>query len=95
MHAQKTQNHGTGTKIMHAGMWICCAVMVLPLLVFFAGGGTISGLSTSLGVLAPILLCLAAHGVMFLFMGKSCHGTRQPSDALSPEKRAEPQATDA
>jgi hypothetical protein len=46
-------------------------------------------------VLAPILLCLAAHGVMFLFMGKSCHGTRQPSDAISPEKRAEPQASDA
>lgn len=95
MHAQKTQNHGTGTKIMHDGMWICCAVMVLPLLIFFAGGGTISGLSTSLGVLAPILLCLGAHGVMFFLMGKSCHGDHHSSDAISPKKSVERQATDA
>lgn len=95
MSAYTTPDHSTGTKVMHAGMWVCCAVMVLPLLAFFAGGGTVSGLFTSLGVLAPILLCLGAHGVMFLFMGKSCHGDHQSSNATSSAKRAEPHATDA
>ncbi len=28
------------SKMMHVGMWVCCAVMLLPLLVFFAQGGS-------------------------------------------------------
>jgi hypothetical protein len=72
------------TNVLHVGMWACCAVMFLPLMVFFARGGTLSGLSDSAGVLAPILFCLGAHGVMFLFMGKSCHGDRTTSDADAP-----------
>ena len=46
-----------------------------PLLVFFVRGGSFTGLQDSLGVLAPIALCLGAHGVMFFFMGKSCHSS--------------------
>ena len=72
------------SKIMHVGMWVCCAVMLLPLLAFFARGGTLSGLQDSLGVFAPIVLCLAAHGVMLFFMGKSCHGDRKTSKGDAP-----------
>ncbi len=69
------------SKMMHVGMWLCCAVMLLPLLVFFARGGTVSGLQGSFGALIPIVLCLGAHGVMFFFMGKSCHGDRKTSNS--------------
>lgn len=77
---QQPQN----SKMMHIGMWVCCTVMFLPLLVFFVRGGSFTGLQDSLGVLAPIALCLGAHGVMFLFMGKSCHGDRKTSDSDEP-----------
>ncbi|WP_425041329.1 DUF2933 domain-containing protein [Primorskyibacter sp. S187A] len=72
------------SKMMHVGMWVCCAVMLLPLLVFFARGGTVSGLPGSFGALIPIVLCLGAHGVMFFFMGKSCHGGSKSSDSDAP-----------
>ena len=72
------------SKMMHVGMWVCCAVMLLPLLVFFIRGGSFFGLQDSLGVLAPIALCLGAHGVMFFFMGKSCHGGSKSSDSDAP-----------
>ena len=72
------------SKMMHVGMWVCCAVMLLPLLVFFARGGTVSGLPGSFGALIPIVLCLGAHGVMFFFMGKSCHGDRKTSKGDAP-----------
>jgi hypothetical protein len=73
-----------GTNMLHVGMWACCAVMFLPLMVFFARGGMLSGFSDGVGVLAPILLCLGAHGAMFLFIGKSCHGDRTTPDADAP-----------
>ena len=94
MRTQKTQNHGTGTKVMHAGMWLCCAIMLLPIFVFFAGGGTILGLSNSLGVLAPILLCLGAHGAMFFLMGKSCHGDRKTAPTMLDAKPLPAKTTD-
>ncbi len=72
------------SKMMHVSMCVCCAVMLLPLLVFFARGGTVSGLPGSFGALIPIVLCLGAHGVMFFFMGKSCHGDRKTSDSDAP-----------
>nr|WP_148264526.1 DUF2933 domain-containing protein [Roseobacter litoralis] len=85
------------SKMMHVGMWVCCAVMLLPLLVFFSRGGTLSGLQNSLGVLAPIVLCLGAHGVMFFFMGKSCHGGSKSSNsnATIAAKTSVPTSTDA
>ncbi len=84
------------SKMMHVGMWVCCAVMLLPLLVFFAQGGSFSGSQGSLGVLAPIALCLGAHGVMF-FWGKSCHGGRRASknDARVAEEIPLPTSKDA
>jgi len=42
----------------------------------------VSGLQDSLGVIAPIVICLAAHGAMFLIMGKSCHGREKSTDKL-------------
>lgn len=85
------------SKMMHVGMWVCCAVMLLPLLVFFIRGGSFFGLQDSLGVLAPIALCLGAHGVMFFFMGKSCHGGSKSSNSDAPVaiKTAVPTSTDA
>jgi hypothetical protein len=83
--------------MMHVGMWVCCAVMLLSLLVFFIRGGSFFGLQNSLGVLAPIALCLGAHGVMFFFMGKSCHGGSKSSNSNAPVaiKTAVPTSTDA
>ena len=54
-------------------------------------------LQDSLGVLAPIVLCLGAHGVMFFFMGKSCHGGSKSSNSNAPVaiKTAVPTSTDA
>ena len=77
---------GGGSKAMQLGTWACCAVMLVPVLVFFAGGGTVSALTGNLGVLAPILICVAAHGAMALFMGKSCHGDRKVA-----ERKANPE----
>ena len=71
------------SKPLHFGMLICCAIMVAPLAVFFLRGGTFSGLQDSLGVLAPILICVAAHGAMFLVMGKSCHSQKKIAEDAS------------
>lgn len=83
--------------MMHVGMWVCCTVMLLPLLVFFVRGGSFYGLEDSLGVLAPIALCLGAHGVMFFFMGKSCHRGNKSSNSNAPVaiKTPGPTSTDA
>lgn len=90
-------NKPQNSTMMHVGMWVCCAVMLLPLLVFFARGGTLSGLQDSLGVLAPIVLCLGAHGVMFFFMRKSCHGGSKSSNsnATIAAKTSVPTSTNA
>lgn len=67
----------TGTsKVMHYGMMVCCAVMLLPVAAFFVAGGTIAGLWTNVGLFAPIVLCIGAHVLMFKMMGKSCHGSK-------------------
>ena len=84
MNSSDQEKQPQNSKMMHVGMWVCCAVMLLPLLVFFARGGTLSGLQDSFGVLTPIILCLGAHGVMFFFMGKSCHGGSKSSDSNAP-----------
>lgn len=64
------------SKLMHYGMMVCCAVMLLPVAAFFIAGGTIAGLWTNVGLFAPIALCLGAHVVMHKMMGKSCHGSK-------------------
>ena len=81
---EKTQESHAGlTRPMHFGMLACCAIMVAPLAVFFLQGGTVSSLQNSLGVLAPILICLVAHGAMFLVMGKSCHSRKEVAEDSS------------
>lgn len=61
------------------GMLACCAVMLLPVAIFIAAGGSLSGLSRSLVAFAPLVLCLAAHVLMFKLMGKSCHAAENKS----------------
>lgn len=97
MNMSDQEKQPQNSKMMHVGMWVCCAVMLLPLLVFFARGGSFFGLQDILGVLAPIALCLGAHGVMFFFMGKSCHGGSKSSDSNAPvpSKGPVPTSTDA
>ena len=97
MNMSDQEEQPQNSKMMHVGMWVCCAVMLLPLLVFFVRGGSFFGLQDSLGVLAPIALCLGAHGVMFFFMGKSCHGGSKSSNSNAPVaiKTAVPTSTDA
>ena len=40
--------------LMHAGMAFCCGIMMVPIVGFFAAGGTVASLGSNLGVLAPI-----------------------------------------
>jgi len=67
-------------KLMKYGMWICCAVMVLPIMAYLVAGG-ISGASGGLFAFAPLLLCVGAHLVMHRMMGKSCHGSARKKGA--------------
>lgn len=67
-------------KLMKYGMWICCAVMVLPVIAYLAAGG-VSGASESLLAFAPLLLCVGAHLVLHRMMGRSCHGTARQAGA--------------
>jgi hypothetical protein len=75
------------SKLMHYGMLICCTVMLLPVAGYFLTGGTISGLWNNLAVFAPIALCIGAHVLMFVVMGKSCHS--------APKKTAQDNQVDA
>ena len=75
MNRRKHYSYGTTSKSLHFGMLACCAIMMVPLAVYFARGGTISGLKDSLGVIAPLLICIGAHGAMYLVMGRTCHET--------------------
>jgi hypothetical protein len=70
-----------GLNLMNLGMMACCAVMLVPVAGFFLAGGTITGIASTATAFAPLLLCLAVHGVMFLFMGKSCHGKADEAEA--------------
>lgn len=75
MNDQENTSAKKGFGLMHAGMAVCCAIMLLPVAGFFIAGGTIAGLMGNLGVFAPIALCIGVHVAMFAVMGKSCHGS--------------------
>lgn len=62
----------TGMKL---GMMACCAVMVIPLVGYFAIGGSVAS-GGALNAALPLIACVALHGAMFLFMGKSCHSDK-------------------
>ncbi|MGR3436211.1 MAG: hypothetical protein ACU0CO_15195 [Shimia sp.] len=59
---------------MRLMMLACCAVMAVPLVGWVAAGGLALGAGSGLAAALPILACLALHGVMFLVLGRSCHG---------------------
>lgn len=73
-------------KVMKFGMIACCAVMVLPIVAFFAAGGALGGVTGNIAAFAPLALCLGAHVLMFKLMGKSCHSSDKTA-----EEEAEPQ----
>ena len=75
----------SGNMLMKYGMWACCAVMLLPVVWYFAAGGADGGLTRKIAAFAPILLCVGAHFVMFKMMGKSCHG--ESDDAKTADRR--------
>lgn len=61
-------------KGLKLGMAACCAAMLVPVGAYVLGGGAVTSLGAAATALAPILLCLGAHGLMFVLMGRSCHG---------------------
>ena len=77
MSNQENTTKKKGFGLMHAGMMVCCAVMLLPVAGFILAGGTIAGLFSNLSVFAPIALCIGAHVAMFAIMGKSCHSEKK------------------
>lgn len=81
MNDQENTSAKKGFGLMHAGMAVCCAIMLLPVAGFFIAGGTIAGLMGNLGVFAPIALCIGVHVAMFAVMGKSCHGSEKSEKA--------------
>ena len=62
---------------MRLMMLACCAVMAVPLIGWVAAGGSALGFEGGLAALLPLAGCLALHGAMFLFMGRSCHGSAE------------------
>ena len=80
---------GAGMKL---GMLACCAVMLVPLGGFLLAGGTLGGLASNLGLLAPLALCLGAHVVMHRMMGRSCHDRTADTRQEDPEADREPSA---
>lgn len=69
---------------MKLGMMACCAVMAVPLIGYFAIGGSVTSGGGALGTALPLLACVALHGAMFLFMGKSCHSDKKVADDVDP-----------
>ncbi|SHF20671.1 Protein of unknown function [Ruegeria intermedia] len=75
----------TGGKLMKWGMMACCVVMFAPIGLYFLAGGGAGGVSESLGLIAPLLLCVGAHVFMHKAMGKSCHATEEKKVEERPE----------
>ena len=71
----------SGMKLV---MMACCAVMAVPLIRYFAIGGSVASGGGALGAALPLLACVALHGAMFLFMGKSCHSDKKVADDVDP-----------
>jgi hypothetical protein len=80
--AERAQS-GTSNNLMKYGMWACCAVMFVPIAVYFAASGQTEGISSNIAAFAPLLLCVGAHFVMHRLMGKSCHGTSKDTDVAA------------
>ena len=59
--------------LMRWMIWVCCALMLVPFIIFFASGGSVSGASSVWGVLLPMALCIGVHVLLHRFTGASCH----------------------
>ena len=75
----------TGGKLMKWGMMACCVVMFIPIGTYFLAGGTVSGMTESLGLFAPLLLCVGAHFFLHKAMGKSCHSKGEKKQQNEPK----------
>ena len=67
---------------MKIGMMACCVVMFIPILFYFVAGGALAGVTGNLAAFAPLLICGAAHLLMFKLMGKPCHGSEKTTEAM-------------
>ena len=76
----KKSDAANGAGLLHMGMIACCAVMLLPIAGFFLAGGTLTGLTSNLSVLGPIVLCIGVHVAMFVVLGKSCHSAKKDEE---------------
>lgn len=61
------------SALMRWMMGICCALMLVPVIIFFAGGGSIGDTRGLFGALLPMALCVGMHFVLHRFTGASCH----------------------
>ncbi len=71
----------TTDRVIHAGMLICCGIMVAPLVLFLLNGGAVADILGNVGVLLPLVVCLGAHFLMHRFMGVSCHKEKEADSA--------------
>ncbi len=65
---ERAQN-GTSNNLMKYAMWACCAVMFVPIALYFAAGGLTAGVTSNVFAFAPLLLCVGAHLAIHRFMG--------------------------
>lgn len=64
----------------HAGKWMmaaCCVPMVAVAGIYLYSVGLDGNWSARIFVVAPLVLCLGVHVLMFKFMGHSCHGPKK------------------
>lgn len=74
----ETNNGDTqGSTIIKIGMIICCAVILLPVVILLSADAGLGDLSDNWGVFLPLLICLGMHVVMHKMIGKSCHGDHE------------------
>lgn len=71
----------TTDRVIHAGMLICCGIMVAPLVLFLLNGGAVTDILGNIGLLLPLVVCLGAHFLVHRFMGVSCHKEKEADSA--------------
>ncbi len=76
----------SGHAGMHWMMWICCAVMILPIVLFISNGGTLESPRAILSALLPVGLCLGLHFFMHRLPGHSCEQDKQDTQGKLPEQ---------
>ena len=70
--------------IVHAGMAVRCAPMLIPVAGFLVAVGTVAGPGSVPVMFALITLCLGVYVAMFTFTGKACQGTSgKPIEGVS------------